>query len=177
MNDTDIESRRELIRALEDSRRVVASVERSRVGGQVARAGAGSMQPLAAAIGDPARFWGMAAAGSLSGDMATAEIVAAAIRAAAARLAMGDLNPVREALIGQAGWLAAAAVKLLAAAEDIEPGYRAAERRAELVRLALKASDSSAKVLTSAAALSALAGGGGGGDFVGQSTIRRNNND
>lgn len=162
MDEMNTEARREIVRALEDSRRVVASVERSR-GFRGGAGASGSLQPLAASIGDPAAFWSMAAAGSMSGDLATAEIVAAAIRASAARLAMGDLKPVREALIGQAGWLAAAAVKLMAAAEDIESGYRAAERRAELVRLALKASDSSAKVLTSAAALNALAGNGGGG--------------
>lgn len=163
MDKTNTEARREIVRALEDSRRVVASVERSRCVGVGAGRGSGSMQPLAATIGDPARFWGMAAAGSLSGDMATAEIVAAAIRAAAAKLALGDFGPAREALIGQAGWLAAAAVKLLVAADDIESGYKAAERRAELVRLALRASDSSAKVWASAAALSAFAVSGGGG--------------
>lgn len=166
MEEQKAEARRELIRALEDSRRVVASVERSRgIVGMLGH-GSASLQPLAAAIGDPARFWSMAAAGSMSGDMATAEIVAAAIRAAAAKLALGDFSPVREALIGQAGWLAAAAVRLMAAADDIEQGYKANERRAELVRLALRASDSTAKILASAAALSAIAVNANGGDFV-----------
>lgn len=166
MDKMNAEARREIIRALEDSRRVVTSVERSRGLGVGVAGVSRSMQPLAAAIGDPARFWSMAAAGSMSGDMATAEIVAAAIRALAAKLALGDFNPIREALIGQAGWLAAAAVKLMAAADDIESGYKAAERRAELVRLALRASDSSAKVLASAAALSVLSGSGSGGAVI-----------
>ena len=164
------EAQQEAVRALEDGRKLLASFADSRVGGRSLSRVPEGVQRLASAVADPAAFWSLAAAGAL-GDggeagAATAATTAVAIRAAAARLKVGDFGPIREALIGQAGWLAAVAVKLMAAADDIETGYKAAERRAELIRLALRASDSSAKVLTSAAALSALAGGGGGGDFV-----------
>lgn len=164
------EAQQDAVRALEDGRKLLSSYAASRWGGGGLRQVPDGVQHLAAAIADPATFWGLAAAGVLGdgGEVGTttAATTAAAIRAAAARLKVGDFGPIREALIGQAGWLAAAAVKLMAAADDVDGGYRPAERRAELIRLALRASDSSARVLASAAALNALAGSGGGGDFV-----------
>lgn len=160
------EAQQEAVRALEEGRGLLALYSESRWGNRSLQRVPVGVQHLASAIADPAAFWSLAAAGVLgdegAGGTATAAATAAAIRVAAARLKVGDFGPIRESLIGQAGWLAAAAVKLMAAADDIEPGYKANERRAELVRLALRASDSSAKVLASAAALNALAVNGGG---------------
>ena len=164
------EAQHDAVRALEEGRSLLAIYAESRWGDKALQRVPDGVQHLASAIADPATFWSLAAAGALGGGgeagVATAATTAAAIRAAAARLKVGDFGPVREALIGQAGWLAAMAVKLMAAVDDVETGHKAYERRAELIRLALRASDSSAKVLASAAALSAIAVNGGGGDFV-----------
>lgn len=156
------EVQRETVRALEDGRRVLASVERSR-GGSRYNPIPHCIRPLAEAVADPARFWGLAASGALGGgsviESGVAEMTAAAIRAAAARLAVGDFGPVREALLGQAAWLGATALRLMALSAEVEPGAKADERRAELVRLALRASDQAAKVMASAAALNAISEG------------------
>lgn len=151
----------EVVKALEDGRRVLASVERSRVGRY--RPIPDCVRPLAEAVADPARFWGLGAAGALGGaavvESGAAEMTAAAIRAAAARLAVGDFGPVRESLLGQAAWLGATALRLMALSAEVEAGAKADERRAELVRLALRASDQAAKVMASAAALNAIGSG------------------
>lgn len=166
------ETQREAVKVLEEGRKLLADHAGSRWGGAGVRRGSPGVQHLATAIADPAAFWSLAAAGSLGGEcggaaaQATAVAMATAIKAAAVRLKVGDFGPIREALIGQAGWLAATAVKLMAAADAVEPGYKSHEKQAELIRLALRASDSSAKVLASATALSAIAVNGGGGACV-----------
>lgn len=154
------EAHQETVRALEQGRETLARLAGSRVVRRFKPVPDG-VKHLAGAVADPGRFWGMAAAGALGGgdpvdDNVAAELAAAAIKAAAARLRVGDFGPVREAMLGQAAWLSATAVRLTAVADEIEPGQRAMEQRAELVKLALRASDQAAKVLASAAALNAI---------------------
>jgi hypothetical protein len=165
-----VDMQRETVRALEDGRRVLAAVQGSRVARGQRSAIPECVRPLADAVADPARFWGLAASGALGGQSViasgAAEMTAAAIRAAAARLAVGDYGPAREALVGQAAWLGATAIRLMALSAEVEPGPRAGESQAELVKLALRASDQAAKAMASAAALNAIGGAGGDGVTV-----------
>jgi hypothetical protein len=153
--ETLTDASREIVRSMEDAQRVMA--KGSRVGGKFQPVPDG-MRQLAAAVADPAKFWALASAGTAGGDLVTAEMTTATIRATAARLAVGDFGPVREALLGQAAWLSVQAVRLTALTEQCS-GTNAEQARAELVKLALRASEQAAKVLASAAALEAVTGG------------------
>lgn len=162
------EAQQDAVKALVRGQAVMASIGKSRLvgGGSVARFKAvpDGVRHMAGAIADPAKFWGLAATGSLGGGGAAgeqaSELAASAIQIAAAKMKVGDFGPVRESLLGQAMWLNATAVRLMALTADVPDGPAADEKRAELVRLSLRASDQAVKVLASAAALNAIGGGG-----------------
>lgn len=158
------ETQHETMRAIENGRDAIARLMQSR-GGKGFQPVPDGVRHLASAIHDPAKFWGAAAAGSLGGGevadgRTAAELSAAAIRAAAAKLAIGDYSPVRESLIGMSAWLSAEAVRLANLTEQVS-GQKAEEKRAELIRLSLKATDQAAKTLAAAAALNAIDTGKG----------------
>lgn len=157
------EAQQEAVKALERGKGVIASLARSRVVSGF-NAVPSSLHPLAGAIANPAKFWGMAAVDSLTNGENTSEqdeLLEASIKLAAAKLKSGDFEFIRESLLGQATWLHATAVRLMALTAEVPDGPNADEKRAELVRLSLKASDQAAKLLASAAALNAIGGGAG----------------
>ncbi len=147
------ESQREIIRALEDGRRTIATLSRV---GKSDPVRVGQMQGLASALVDPAKFWAQAAAGEVQADAATVELTAATIRASAAKLALGDYQAVREALIGQAAWLSAMAVRLSVTTVE---GCGKHAATVDYLKLSLRAAECAAKNLASAAALEALNSG------------------
>lgn len=144
---------REIVRAFEDGRRTIAALKTMSRCDPVRL---NELEGMAAVVADPAQFWAQAALGAVQADAGQPELVAASIRASAARLSSGDHGGVREALLGQAAWLSAIAVRL-AAAEVSGPGHH--EAKAAYLKLALRAAESAAKCLASAAALEAVASG------------------
>lgn len=103
-------------------------------------------------IAKPADFWAMAAAAEAHGDDATAKPVALATKYAAARLAVGDFEFVRESLLGQAAWASSLAVRM--AQKAGRTNYHPAE--VALVKLALAAQRQACAALATAAALNKL---------------------
>ena len=156
----------EAVEALEGSRELIAKL-RSR--GWALRVGQrgqlvpGQVAMLAASLASPSDFWARAAVGTLSGlnPDEEASLAADSIRLTAAQLKGGNLDPVREALIGQGAWLGAIAVRLEAQASEVPDGHGAAQEREGLIKLALRAAEASSKSTASAAALNAIRGGAG----------------
>ena len=74
------------------------------------------------------------------------------LRLAGARLAAGDMDFVRDSLLGQASWLGVVAVRLMAQAE----GAAKPDQAAQCVKLALQTQRQAATCLASAAALGRL---------------------
>ena len=156
-------SRGEVLAALESGREVITRLQSM---GWTLKAGRrGQLVPmqvaaLAGSLASPADCWARAAVGTLDGlnieDQAT--LVASSIKVAAAKLKAGDLDPAREALIGQAGWLGALAVRLEALAAEVPSEHGAAQEREGLIKLALRAADAAGKAMASAAALNAIKG-------------------
>ena len=172
------EAQHDAVVALEDGQRLLMTIGASRVG-QRFKAVPERVKHLAGVVADPARFWGAAATvalGNGGGDgvegKTAADISSIAIRVAAAKLKAGAFDSIREALLGQAAWLSANAVRLMAMADEVE-GHNAHQRRVEFMKLALRASDQAAKVLASAAALNAINGNAVTvGDFFNQERER-----
>lgn len=114
------------------------------------------MDALGGTLSKPAEFWAGAcvlqgAAGS-SPAVGDIEAIAQAHKLAAAKLAAGDFEFVRESLIGQAQWSSVLAVKIAARAE----GEDKPERLSLLLKLALQAQRQAAQALATAAALNKL---------------------
>lgn len=107
---------------------------------------------LGALLANPAAFWSGAATVEAYGDGESVEPLAHAVKYAAAKLAAGDLDFVRESLIGQSQWCGVLAVKLMQRAEN-EPRY---DRSVGLIKLALAAQRQAATSLATAAALNRL---------------------
>ena len=152
-NETFSQAQQEMIQALQDGRRTLAAISRVGTGDQVRH---GELGGMAAALADPAAFWAQAAGGVVQADQGQVELTAAAIRATAAKLAACDMTAIREALVGQAGWLSAMSLRL-AAVEVSGPGKH--EAQVNYLKLSLRAAESAAKNLASAAALDAVAAG------------------
>ena len=107
---------------------------------------------MGALIGTPAAFWAGAAACVANSDADAVAPLAAASSYAAARLAVGDYEFVRESLIGQASWLSTLAHKMAVEAD----GERITERQAIKLKLALTAQRQAMQALATAAALNKL---------------------
>lgn len=145
--------------ALEAGAKYAAKVE-SLVAGVIAGRQTGRQPAIrsgAAALGtklaNPAAFWSGAAALQFSeGGGDVAEPLAFATKYAAARLAAGDMEFVRESLIGQAQWCGVLAVKLAQNA-DAESRF---DRSVSLLKLSLQAQRQAAAALATAAALNKL---------------------
>lgn len=154
----------EAIEALEESR---ALIEKLRSRGWSLRVGqrgqlvSGQVSALAASLASPSDFWARAAVGTLEGLSPDEEatMAAASIKLTAAQLKGGNLDPIREGLVGQAAWLGALAVRLEGLAAEVQDGHGAAQEREGLIKLALRAAESSSKAMASAAALNAIRGG------------------
>lgn len=157
-------SRGEVLAALESGREVITRLQS--LGWSLKAGRRGQLVPmqvaaLAGSLASPADFWARAAVGTLDGlnieDQAV--LVSSSIRVAAAKLKAGDLDPAREALVGQAGWLGALAVRLEALAAEVQNEHGGAQEREGLIKLALRAAEASSKAMASAAALNAIRGG------------------
>ena len=151
----------EAARALEAGRRIAERAVRSKTGrratvGAAVGDDAGVVEvevkgaDLGRFIGNPAAFWAGACAVQAA-DADALEALDAEIRWTAAQMSAGNLDRVREALVGQAVWLGTLAVNLASAAG----GARDEDGR-QTMRLALAAQRQAAQTLASAAALARL---------------------
>jgi hypothetical protein len=155
-----IEAQAKAASALEDGAKFSAKVG-NLVAGMVASKRAAMEQPirpevkaLGVQIANPSAFWSGAAVLQFSadGDRGMAEPLAMATKYAAARLAAGDLDFVRESLLGQAQWCGVLAVKL---AQNADAEVKL-DRSVSLLKMALQAQRQSAAALATAAALNKL---------------------
>jgi hypothetical protein len=108
---------------------------------------------LGALLADPGAFWGAAVAVEVQADGEAVPAIVQAARLASARAAVGDLDFIRESLIGQSQWLGALAVKLAQTADL----HTKIDRQVLLLKLAMQAQRQAAQTLASAAALNKLA--------------------
>lgn len=156
-----IAAQAEAARALEAGRRIAERAVRSKTGrratvGAAVGDDAGVVEvevkgaDLGRFIGNPAAFWAGACAVQAA-DADALEALDAEIRWTAAQMSAGNLDRVREALVGQAVWLGTLAVNLASAAG----GARDEDGR-QTMRLALAAQRQAAQTLASAAALARL---------------------
>lgn len=154
----------EAVEALEGSRELIDKL-RSRGWslrvGQRGQLVPGQVAALAASLASPSDFWARAAVGTLEGLNAEEEatLVTASIKLTAAQLKGGNLDPIREALVGQATWLGALAVRLEGLAAEVQNDHGATQEREGLIKLALRAAEASSKAMASAAALNAIRAG------------------
>lgn len=154
----------EAVQALEGSRELIEKLRSRGCAMRVGQRGQlvpGQVAVLAASLASPADFWARAAVGTLEGLNAEDEatLVTASIKLTVAQMKGGNLDPIREALIGQAVWLGALAVRLEGLAADVQDSHGSAQEREGLIKLALRAADASGKALASASALNAIRGG------------------
>jgi hypothetical protein len=145
-----IETRKEAARALEGGRQLAERAAARRRGQTLPDRPEGAA--LGALLSDPTAFWAGAVAVEAFGDGDTVGPILLAQQLAVARLAAGDLDHVRGALLGQAQWLGVMAVKLAALAE----GEARIERQVSYLKLAMQAQRQAAAALCSAAALNKL---------------------
>lgn len=154
----------EAVEALEGSRELI---EKLRSRGWSLRVGQrgqlvpGQVAALAASLASPSDFWARAAVGTLEGLGVEdgAALISSSIKLTAAQLKGGNLDPIREALVGQATWLGALAVRLEGLAAEVQNEHGGAQEREGLIKLALRAAEGSSKAMASAAALNAIRGG------------------
>lgn len=107
---------------------------------------------LGAWLSSPAEFWSTAATCTVNGDGGSVAPQALAIKLAAAKLAVGDYDFVRQSLLGQSFWLSALAVRLEAEATL----NKNLDARIAKTKLALAAQRQAAQALATAAALNKL---------------------
>lgn len=154
----------EAVEALEGSRELIGKLRSRGWSLQVRQRGQlvpGQVAALASSLASPADFWARAAVGTLEGLCAEdeASLTSSSIKLTAAQLKAGNLDPIREALVGQATWLGALAVRLEGLAAEVQNDHGAAHEREGLIKLALRAAEASNKALASAAALNAIRAG------------------
>lgn len=147
LNDAHIEA----AAVLADGAKLIEMFARNNRGGKPAPMTQDAAQ-LGGLIASPADFWAMAAAIEVQGDGSTARPVALATKYAAAKVASGDLEYIRESLIGQATWASSLAARL--AAKACNTSYLPAE--VQFVKLALAAQRQAAASLATCAALNKL---------------------
>ena len=128
--------------AVRAAKRAITPRERSRLCGEA----------LGGSLAKPSEFWAGAAVIEAGSDVVEVEALGLSVRLASAQLAAGNLDFVRESLVGQAQWASVLAVKLGAQAD----GEDKLERQVVLVKLALAAQRQAAAALCSAAALNKL---------------------
>lgn len=151
----------EAVEALEGSRELIGKLRSRGWSLRVGRRGQlvpGQVAALASSLASPADFWARAAVGTLEGLGVEDEaaLTASSIKLTAAQLKAGNLDPIREALVGQATWLGVLAVRLEGLAAEIPDGHSAAQEREGLIKLSLRSAEASSKALASAAALNAI---------------------
>jgi len=122
--------------------RVLTGRERSRL----------CMEALGSSIAKPSEFWSGACVVEGAGDVSGMEALVLSIKYASARMAAGDMDFVRESLVGQAQWASVLAVKLAVQAD----GEVRAEKSAPIYKLAMQAQRQAAQALATAAALNKL---------------------
>jgi hypothetical protein len=110
------------------------------------------MEVLGSSIAKPAEFWAGACVVESGTGVAEYKALQLSVRHTAARMAVGDLEFVRESLVGQAQWASVLAVKLAAEAS----GEDRIEKSAPLYKLAMQAQRQAAQALATAAALNKL---------------------
>lgn len=113
-------------------------------------------EALGGALAKPSEFWAGAAVIEAGSEVTGVEHLALGVRLASAQLAVGNLDFVRESLLGQASWASVLAVKLAAQAE----GEDRIERQGALIKLALAAQRQAGAALATAAALNKLVDAG-----------------
>ena len=152
-----IAAQTEAARALEAGRKIAERAIRARsgrraTGGVPVGADVGEVKgaDLGRLIGSPSAFWSAACAAQAM-DADAVEALDAEIRLTAAQMAAGNLDRVRETLIGQATWLGLLAVNLTTGAEGAKD-----EDGRQIMRLALAAQRQAVQTLASAAALARL---------------------
>lgn len=152
-----IDAQAEAARALETGRRIAERAigarnkRRTTGGGGPAGSDVGAVPVVGADlgrfIGTPSAFWaGACALQALDAD--AIEALDAELRLTAAQVAAGNLDRLREALLGQATWLGLVAVNLASDARDAR-----GDEKQQAMRLALAAQRQAAQTLASVAAL------------------------
>lgn len=153
MERTDlIEVQKDAARALEAGAKLAQRVAARRHGHDVPDKP--SSAALGALLGNPGVFWSGATAIEAGGDSETVRPMLLALKYAGARLAVGDYNFVREALLGQSQWLSVVAAKLMQRAGET----RNHQASVDLIKLSLSAQRQAAGALATAAALGRLQG-------------------
>lgn len=128
--------------AAKAAKRPITGRERSRI----------CAEALGGALSKPSEFWAGASVIESGGELSGIEALALSNRMAAAQMRIGNLEFVRESLIGQSQWASVLAVKLAAQAE----GEDNIEKQGPLIKLALAAQRQAAQALATAAALNKL---------------------
>jgi hypothetical protein len=107
-------------------------------------------------LDDPAAFWSKAAAVEAFGERGEGfiEPLMLANRIASAQIAVGNLDYIRDSLIGQAQWLGVVAIKMMSKADEL----KRADLSTQYIKLAFAAQRQAAQCLASAAALDKLEG-------------------
>lgn len=165
MNQTKLSAAHaDAVAALEGSRDLISKLQSRGLTLKVGRRGqmvSGQVAALASSLASPADFWARAAVGTLEGVNSEDEaaLISSSIKLTAVRLKGGDLDPIREALVGQAAWLGALAVRLEGLAAEVQDDHGATQEREGLIKLSLRAAEASSKALASAAALNAIRAG------------------
>lgn len=147
-----IELQKEAAMALDAGAKMAARVSARKMG--VTAPEGPTAVAMGGLIANPAAFWGMAATLESGGNGDTVEPIALGVRYASAKLASGDFDFARQALLGQSQWLGVLAVNLArrADAESVP------DRAVSFLKLALAAQRQAATTIATAAALNKLDG-------------------
>lgn len=155
----------EAVEAMEGSRELIEKLRSRGYSLHVRQRGQlvpGQVAALASSLASPSDFWARAAVGTLEGlsPEEQAALITTSIKLTASQLKAGNLDPIREALVGQSMWLGALAVRLEGLAAEVKNEYGGPQEREGLIKLSLRAAEASSKAMASAAALNAIRGGG-----------------
>ncbi len=145
-----IEMQRETAAVLDAGQRIAAQAAKRPVTGR--ERGRLCTRLLGVALSKPSEFWAGACVIESRSETEQIEALALSVRLASVQMRAGNLDFVRESLIGQAQWAGVLAVKLAAQAE----GEAKPERQEAVIKLALKAQQQAAQALATAAALNKL---------------------
>lgn len=147
-----IELQKETAAVLDAGRRLSAQVSKRPLTGRERSKVCSEM--LGDMLARPSDFWGGACVIEAGSQVGAHEALALSVRIASAQTAAGNLDFVRESLIGQAQWASVLAVKLGAQAD----GESSVDKQAVLIKLALAAQRQAGAALATAAALNKLEG-------------------
>lgn len=155
----DEKQRNDVIEAMKETSRILENAHRLERRLPVHSGGGAPDNPFADRLNlfsDPARFWTWRAhveMGMVPNASELDEAVQLGARLIAADLKTGNLDRVREALLGQYVWLSALAAKTASKASAVGDSPYSADERAKLLKVAMQAQRQAAQTLCSAVAL------------------------